>query len=168
MPRLRLSPILVIIAVAALILAFPAFTALLTDWWWFREIGYQVVFTRELLTRALLFLIAGAVTSGALYVNLRIAQRGLVPNPIMVQVGPSVPQLDLTRQIRRVSLPVSLVLGLLAGLGATPAWDLVLRVINRTPFGTLDPVFSRDIGFYVFTLPGLSAAIGFLSSHTDG
>jgi hypothetical protein len=148
---------LVILALAALIFAFPAFTALLTDWWWFREIGYEVVFIRELLTRSLLFLIVGAVTSVALYLNLRI-----------VNVGPSVPELDLTRALRRVSLPFSLVLGLLAGLGAAPAWDLVLQMINRTPFGTLDPVFSRDIGFYVFTLPGLSAAIGFLSSLTVG
>jgi len=166
--RLRIAPIVGILAVAALFLTFPAFTALLTDWWWFREIGYQVVFTREILTRSLLFLSVGGLTAGALYLNLRIAQRGLVPNPIMVQVGPSVPQLDLTRQLSRLSLPVSLVLGLLAGLGATPAWDLVLRMINRTPFGTVDPVFSRDIGFYVFTLPGLSAAIGFLSSLTVG
>jgi uncharacterized membrane protein (UPF0182 family) len=30
------------------------------------------------------------------------------------------------------------------------------------PFGIADPVFSRDIGFYVFTLPALSAATGFL------
>ena len=62
-----------------------------------------------------------------------------------------------------MSLPASLVLGLLAGIGATPAWDLVLRAINRTPFGILDPIFSRDIGFYVFTLPALAAAIGFLA-----
>ena len=63
-----------------------------------------------------------------------------------------------------MSLPVSLVLGLLAGLAATPAWGLVLRVIYATPFGIRDPIFSRDIGYYVFTLPGLSAALGFLSA----
>jgi len=117
-PRHRLSPILGIIAGAALILAFPAFTALLTDWWWFQEVGYEVVFTRELLTRSLLFLVVGAVTSGALYLNLRIAQRGLVPYPVIVNAGPSVPALDLTRSLRRLSLPFSLVLGLLVGLGA--------------------------------------------------
>jgi uncharacterized membrane protein (UPF0182 family) len=68
-PRLRLSPLLVILALAALLFAFPTFTALLTDWWWFREIGYEVIFTRELITRSLLFLIVGAVTAVALYLN---------------------------------------------------------------------------------------------------
>jgi uncharacterized protein len=167
-PRFRLSPLPVIIALAALFFALPALTALLTDWWWFQEIGYEVVFTRELLTRSLLFLIVGAVTSGVLYLNLWIAQRRRVASPVFIELGSSVPQVDLTQTLRRLSLPVSLVLGLVAGLGATPAWSLVLQVIHRTPFGTLDPVFSRDIGFYVFALPGLSAALGFLSSVTVG
>ena len=39
-----------------------------------------------------------------------------------------------------------------------PGLGLVLQAIYRTPFGIADPVFSRDIGFYVFTLPALSAA----------
>ncbi len=158
----------VIAALAAVFFAFPAFTGLLTDWWWFREIGYQVVFTREILTRSLIFLVVGAVTTVTLYLNLWIAQRRRVVPPVFIEVGPAAPQLDLTRALRRLSLPVSLVLGLLAGLGAAPAWELVLGAVYRTPFGTTDPVFLRDIGFYVFTLPALSAALGFLSSLAIG
>ncbi|MGH8575240.1 MAG: UPF0182 family protein, partial [Gammaproteobacteria bacterium] len=161
--RRRLAPLLLIAAFAALFF-FPAFTTLLTDWWWFREIGYQRIYTRELTTRLLLFLAAGGLTAGVLYLNLRAAQRGLVPDPVVLRLGQSAPRVNLTGALRRLSLPVSLVLGLLVGLAATPAWDLVLRVIYRTPFGVADPIFSRDIGFYVFTLPGLSAAIGFLNT----
>ena len=43
---------------------------------------------------------------------------------------------------------------------------MVLRAIYRTPFGIADPVFSRDVGFYVFTLPALSTALGFLLTLT--
>ena len=49
--RSRLSLALLVLALVALF--FPTFTTLLTDWWWFREIGYQVVFTREVTTRLL-------------------------------------------------------------------------------------------------------------------
>jgi hypothetical protein len=162
--RRRVTLILLSAVFAALFFFFPAFTSLLTDWWWFREIGYEIVFTRELTTRVLLFLAAGGLTAGVLYLNLRAAQRGLLPDPVVLQFGPSAPRLDISAALRRLSLPVSLALGLLAGFAVTPAWDLVLRVIYQTPFGTVDPVFSRDIGFYVFTLPGLSAAIGFLTT----
>ena len=127
--------------------SFPSFIGLLTDWWWFREIGYQIVFTRELVTRVLLFLVVGGLTSGLLYLNLRIAQRGLIPNPVVLRFIQSAPRVDITRPLRRLSLPVSLGLGLLAGLAATPAWELVLQVIYRTPFGITDPVFARDIGY---------------------
>ena len=108
----------------------------------------------------LLFLAAGGLTS-ACSLNLRAAQRGLVPNPVVLQLGPGAQPVDLSAALRRLSLPLSLGFGLLAGFAATPAWDLVLRVIYRTPFGIADPIFSRDIGFYVFTLPALAAALGF-------
>ncbi len=163
MSRRRLVFILILIGFAGLFF-FPSLISLLVDWWWFQEIGYQVVFTRELLTRVLLFLVVGGLTAGLLYLNLRVAQRGLVPNPILLQLAPSAPRLNLTAAMTRLSLPVSLVLGVLTGLGLTPAWDMVLRVIYRTPFGTVDPIFSRDIGFYVFTLPALSTGLGFLSA----
>ena len=164
MPKRRSGLLLVIALSAAALLLFPILSGFLTDWWWFKEIGYQVVFTRELVTRVLLFLAAGGLTFAVLYGNLRLALRGLVPHPIVFQLGEAKLPVNVTAALRRFSLPVSLGLGLLAGLAVSPAWSLVLRMIYRTPFGITDPVFSRDIGFYIFTLPGLSALLGFLSA----
>jgi uncharacterized membrane protein (UPF0182 family) len=96
--------------------------------------------------------------------NLRAVQRGLVPDPVVLQFGPGTRRVDLSAVLRRLRLSLSLALGLLAGFAAPPAWDLVLRAIYRTPFGIADPVFSRDIGFYVFTLPILAAALGSLTT----
>jgi uncharacterized protein len=156
--------VLGIAAAVVLLLLLPASIGLLTDWWWFGEIGYQIVFTRVLLTRVLLFFAAGGLTAGVLYLNLRIAQRGLVANPILLHLAESAPRLNVTVALRRLSLPVALGLGLLAGLAATAAWDVVLLATHGTLFGVADPVFSRDIGFYVFTLPALSAALGLLAT----
>jgi uncharacterized membrane protein (UPF0182 family) len=153
-------------AAVALFLFLPSLSGLLTDWWWFREIGYQVVFTRTLLTRVLLFFIAGSLAAGVLYLNLRIAQRGLVANPILLQLAESAPRLNVTVAVRRLSAPVALGIGLLTGLAGSAVWDLVLLAIYGTPFGIADPVFSRDIGFYVFTLPALSVALGSLVTLT--
>src|SRR4051794_22388375 len=163
MSQRRLILTIAVVAFLAAIL-FPALTGLLTDWWWFQEIGYQAVFSRPLLTSLLIFVGVGGITFGVLYTNLRLAQRGLVPYPVVLRFAQNQPRVDLTGPLRRVSLPVSVVVALIAGFGATPAWDLVLRFIYRTPFGLRDPVFSRDIGFYVFTLPALSAALDFLST----
>jgi len=163
--RYRLTPIL-LAAFLLTVFILPAFYGLITDWWWFREIGYQIVFTRELSTRVLLFLAAGGLTACVLYLNLRAAQRGLVPNPIVLRIAPTAPHLNLTAALRRLSLPAAIVVGLLAGLAAASAWDVVLLAMYGTRFGVADPIFSRDIGFYVFTLPALSAGIGFLTTLT--
>jgi uncharacterized protein len=42
-------------------------------------------------------------------------------------------------------------------LAAHPAveWQTVLLFLNRVPFGEVDPIFGRDFGFFVFTLPAL-------------
>ena len=98
-----------------------------------------------------------------LHLNLRIAQRGIVINPIVVRVGPSSPQLDVSRAVRRLSPWVVLVLAFLAGASANSLWDVALVATHRTAFGVIDPVFARDVGFYVFTLPALSAVLTWLS-----
>jgi uncharacterized membrane protein (UPF0182 family) len=159
--RSRFIPLL-ITAVVLFILFLPALGNLLTDWWWFESIGYQIVFTRELTAKLLIFAVVGGLTFLAIYLNLWLAQRGVVPDPMVVQLGPTSASMNVTAAARRLSLPVALVFGLLAGLATTPAWDTVLQALYRTPFGLADPVFSRDIGYYVFTIPGLSLVIGVL------
>jgi uncharacterized membrane protein (UPF0182 family) len=154
--------LLLAIAWFAAIFFVPTLLGFLVDWWWFQEIGYQVVFTRELLTQFLLFLIVGGLTFGFLHFNLRLAQRGLVPYPVVLRFTQGAPRVDITGPLRRLTLPVSLVLGILAGLAATPAWATVLRSVYATPFGTRDPVFGRDVGFYVFQLPAISVLFGYL------
>ena len=161
-PR-RVLFILIAILIAGLLL-FPALTTSLADWWWFKEIGYQIVFTRELTTQFLLFLAGAGLTGGVIYLNLRFAQRGLVLNPIVFTLGEAMPKVNVAAVLRRISLPVALVIGFLGGIAATSTWDVVLQAFYRTPFGIADPVFGRDIGFYVFTLPALSLLLGVLST----
>ncbi len=166
MPVRRLAFFFGIAILLAIILLFPLTSPVLTDWWWFKEIGYEVIYTKELAIRSLLFLIVGVASSVVVYANLRVAQQGLVPYPVIVGLGGQGPGVNLTAWLARLTLPVSLFVGLVLGFGVTPAWELVLRAIYRTPFGTVDPVFSHDIGFYVFTLPALSALLGLLSGLT--
>jgi uncharacterized membrane protein (UPF0182 family) len=163
-PRRRSRAPLVVLAVLALLFVFfPAISRLLADWWWFQEVGFQAVFLRPIAYRALLFLVAGGLGFLVLYVNLRAAQRGLVPNPVVLALGPGLPSFNLNAALRRLTLPASLVLGFFFGVAASARWDVVLSALNRSSFGVADPVFSRDLGYYVFTLPAVSGALGFLA-----
>ena len=160
---MRRSPILaLIVTLFVLLLLIPGTAGFLIDLWFFREIGYQLIYTKEIWTRFYVFLGVGGVTTLVLYLNVIMAQRGIVPNPALFRLAPGSPGLDLTGFLRRVSLPAAIGLGVVFGLGATGAWDVILRAIHRTPFGITDPVFGRDVGYYVFLLPAISALLGAL------
>src|SRR6266496_3030476 len=155
--RLRL---VVLVLLIALFLSFSTLVELAAEWLWFQALGYERVFTTRLVAEVVLGVGVGGLVFAFLYVNLRIAQRGLVPNPLVVQVSRGAAAVDVTRLLRRLALPAALGVALLFGLGAADGWLGVLRFLHRTPFGVTDPVFGRDVGYYVFTLPVIAGAIG--------
>ena len=54
---------------------------------------------------------------------------------------------------RLIILAVALVIGLLIAIGETGKWDLILRFIYQVPYGQNDPLYNKDIGFHLFSLP---------------
>jgi uncharacterized membrane protein (UPF0182 family) len=161
--RLRLVVLLVLFA---LFLLLSNLVPLAAEWLWFQSLGYERVFTTRLVTEAVLGVGVGGLVFAFLYVNLRIAQRGLVPNPLLVQFSSGAAAVDVTRLLRRLALPTALGLALLFGLGAAGGWTGVLQFLHRTPFGVTDPIFGRDVGYYVFTLPVIAGALGLVTALT--
>src|SRR6266508_4484478 len=135
---------------------------LLAEWPWFSALGYERVFATRLIASLLLGIVAGGVAFALLYANLRFAQRGIVPNPVVMQMNAQTPAIDVTRLVRRLALPAALVLALFIALAVSSGWMPVLQFLNQTPFGVTDPVFGRDLGYYVFTLPIVGGVLGFL------
>jgi uncharacterized protein len=61
---------------------------------------------------------------------------------------------------------VALVVGLGFGLAAFGQWQTWLGFQAQVPFAQQDPTFGQDISFYVWTLPALAAARGWLTGLT--
>src|SRR3989454_271736 len=163
--RRRLGLVVLVVLFALLLLLFNL-VPLAAEWLWFQALGYQRVFTTRLVAEAVLGVGVGGLVFAFLYVNLRIAQRGLVPNPLVVQFSSGATAVDVTRLLRRLALPTALGLALLFGLGAAGGWLGVLQLLHRTSFGVTDPVFGRDVGYYVFTVPVIAGAIGLVIAVT--
>jgi uncharacterized protein len=160
------------VSVAALI-ALGRAGALAVDWAWFSTIGYVGVFWTVLATKAILFTTVFAASTLLLWVNaalaLRFARRRRLWRPAVVKAGstavqtlPGMPiELPGTSSPllpwRLLTFAVALVLALLIALGEIGQWDLVLRFIHQVPHGENDPLFGRDIGFYLFSLPAYIA-----------
>ncbi len=153
-----------------LLLAFfvgPSIFRLLTDWFWFQEIGFQNIFITILSAKIFLGLAVGILSFFIIYGNLWLAKRIVASKPLVVrlksgaQAGVNlVKELDLEKHVSRFAIPVSLLFGFFTGLAGASGWEIVLKYFNATSFNALDPIFGRDISFYFFSLPFIQFLVG--------
>ncbi len=163
-PRRRRVALWLVAGLALLLFFISPLLRLLAEWPWFTALGYGRVFATRLVASLTLGVLAGGVAFAFLYANLRFAQRGVVPNPVVMQMNAQTPAVDVTRLVRRLALPAALALALLIGLAVSNGWLPLLQYLQQTPFGVTDPVFGRDVAYYVFTLPIVTSVLAFLTA----
>jgi uncharacterized protein len=169
MTRMRVSRITwLILAVVtfALLSTVGQIVGFYTDWLWFGEVQFTSVFLTILRTQILVGLVTGVAFFAILYGNVALAWR-LAPREALVEADDALglPSPEILRPYaRRLTLPVSMTLALLAGWMGTDRWELVLKALNPTPFGIRDPLFEREVAFYVFQLPLWNSLYGWLMS----
>ncbi|MCT2588200.1 UPF0182 family protein [Actinophytocola gossypii] len=167
MPKLsRRAKILLSIAGALILLLLVGARLLDTyvDWLWFGEVGFRSVFTTVLLTRIVLFFAIAVLVGGLLAVSLTIAYRS---RPVFVPVSGADDPLaryrsTIVQRVRLFGIGIPVVVGLIAGATGQADWQPVQLMLNGTAFGTTDPEFGKDIGFYAFSLPFITWLITWL------
>ena len=149
------------------VVGIPWLASFATDWLWFREVHFDSVFLTSLVARVALFFGAGVFAFVFLYANLRQARPRAtdVLTSFVNQRGERV-SIDLSAIIPRLILIASIFVSFITALVAAAQWMPVLMAIHGSAVGDVDPVFGRDIGFYLFRLPAISAALGTLVTLT--
>ncbi len=129
----------------------------LADLFWFEAVGYPQIFWRLLLIKLALFGAATGIVFVYAWINLRLLTRrvdliGTVPttSPMAQVAGMAPPGL-----VRAFELLAPLVAALVVGFGFAEGWDAFIRFLWAQPFGQTEPLYGRDIGFYLFALPFL-------------
>ena len=153
-----------LVGLGLLIFFISPLIGLLAEWPWFSALGYERVFATRLMASFTLGGVAGGVAFAFLYANLRFAQRGIVPNPVVLPASAQTPAVDVTRLVRRLALPTALAFALFLALAVSTGWMPVLQFLHQTPFGVADPVFGRDLAYYVFTLPIVTGVLAILTT----
>ena len=151
-----------IVLVVLLALSLRAIATFWTDFLWFDTLDLTSVWRRLLSAKVTL----GVATTLAFFVllwgNLVLADR-LAPRFRSV-VGPDDELLVRYRELvagrqRLVWLVVSLLIAIIPGFSASAQWKEWLLFRFGGSFGTDDPQFGTDIGFFVFKLPFLSTVV---------
>ena len=125
-----------------------------TDLLWYDSLGFRAIFLKVTLTRIILFAAGAVVTAAVLAASLRLAyvhSAGEINLPIPTDVVPA-----LRTAILWGAVAVIVLLSVIFGSVLAARWELFLKFTNSVPFGQLDPVYGRDLGFFIFDLPVFS------------
>ncbi|MEY4993512.1 MAG: hypothetical protein RIS82_634 [Actinomycetota bacterium] len=152
--------------VAVLAVALVGASGIYTDSLWFGQLGYEEVFTTQILAQVAVFAAAAIFFAAITWLGFFIAYKN---RPIYLKFadeGDPFAQyralLDQLRKVVSIGLPV--LLGVFAGVAASSRWPLVLMWLNRSYTGETDAQFGLDVSFYMFDLPFLQALVGFVSA----
>src|SRR6266550_1845899 len=163
MPRRAISVAVIVIVACFVVLGLT--TDFLVDWTWFSAIGYTGVFWTILGGKAVLFFAVFAMSAIFLWLNgslaFRFARRRGRAYPVAFEreagAVPTLPELLelMSRRLPwRLLIPgIAGVLAILVAAAEVSNWEVFLRFFYQVPYGESDPLYGKDIGFYLFSLP---------------
>jgi uncharacterized membrane protein (UPF0182 family) len=153
----RSSKLFALLLVALAVFAFVfRFLQVYTDFLWFHELGQTAVLKTIWMVRIKLGLVVGALFFVWLYGNVRLARRLLPREEIIGQrLLPDAERLTIEKHVDKILLAFAVLAAALAGVTASGHWNEWIRFANAVPFGKSDPLYGKDVSFYVFRLPFL-------------
>ncbi len=132
----------------------PSALDLFTEWLWFSEVEYTGIFMRTLGTRLGLGAVVFVLAFAGLALNFRLAFRRFQQPYTLFPGNGEIQAVVLTpQQLQRLGMGVAALMALFLGAFASNEWLTWLQFQNAVPFDQADPLFGRDISFYVFSLP---------------
>jgi hypothetical protein len=135
-----------------------------TDWLWFGELNNTAVFWRMLRARFASGILFGSIALLLVGTNIWVAgqftRRALQMGGSPWGEGEAPGEIFLRSKIT-YAVAIGALVFVLGSIGASQ-WPLLLRYVYDQPFGVSDPIFSRDVAFYVFSLPLYEFAAAFL------
>lgn len=162
--RFRIGVLVALVVLILLLFSARGVATFYTDYLWFRSVHFSSVFRGVLVTKVLLSVVFSAafflMVWGSLVTAARFAPVGLGPSDTDEFVS-------RYRQVtglgaKWVRLATAVMFGIIGGIGMHSQWNNWVLFRNRVPFGVSDPLFHRDVSFYVFELPFLRFFFGWL------
>lgn len=146
-PRGINRTLIIVFLLLLLFFSIGSIASFYTDFLWFDALGFRDMFVKRLSVRVAVFAVGFIVAAGVLLLNWLIARRRALKAP-SVEAG----MLGDSR-MRAIIVFVALVLAVMFALAAAGQWEELLLYLNAEPFGMADPIYGRDVAFYIFTLP---------------
>ena len=150
----------VIAAVGLVIMLFLLLMALLdfiVDYQWFKEVGYTSIFMAAIINKFRIGTPVFALMTVSLYLYFVNMKRDFYRKSRLIESNQD------RKRYGKIIMVLSLVLSFfISSVVAGSLWLDILKYINASDFNISDPIFSKDVGFYIFKLPLLNQLISLL------
>jgi len=134
-----------------------------TNWLWFGEVRYRVVFSSILWTRVVLFVFFGLILTLVVGANVLLAYRMRPPFRPISQEQENLERYRVALEPRKKIIFAALlvVLFIASGMAGQQNWRVWQLWRFGQSFGVKDPQFHRDISFFAFDYPAYRVVLGF-------
>lgn len=149
--------------VVVLIFVFFATASIYADVLWFDQLGFLGVFASQWGYRLAAFGLGFVAMAIPVWASLFIAYR---TRPVYAKLNTQLDHYqELFEPLRKLVMwGVPVLLGLFAGVATAAGWESLALWLARESFGTADPQFGLDQGFYVFELPFYQGVVALASA----
>ncbi len=151
----------ILIGLLAVGIVISALSRFYVDWLWFESLSFGQVFTTTFITKWGVGIGVFLFTLFFVVGNLMIARRYLIRKitPVNEDGREIIFDEEAGLDVETKSRGISSIFVVFTGLGALSAalmaadkWIIIKQYFNQVPFNIADPIFNRDIAFFVFDL----------------
>lgn len=154
---------IIVLSIIALLIIITSGSEIYTDWLWFKNLDFSQTFLTMFFTNFYLRLAIGFAFTIFLFMNLYFTKKPLLEY-LNVKNDDNIESifngndnsffkwLD-KRKLNYLFLLGSIILGFMFSSISQDLWKIVLKYLNQSPFNSTDPIFSKDLSFYIFSLP---------------
>ena len=142
----------VVLALILFITIIGNLSTLITEFWWFDNVGFTGVFWTIISWKVYVWFGAFLIYGIVLWLNYKIAWRLTRDRSFRTFEGANF-QMPGQKIFNIIASVAVLIISFIAAGATLPWWQTILKYLNRSQFDLTDPIFSKDIGFYFFELP---------------
>lgn len=141
---------IIVMLITLIITLFVSLVGFITDLLWFSDLGYTAVFWKKFLTSIAIGIPVFIACTLLMRFYLRTLKNGYFKKIESHEI-PNVRRLNI------ISWVLSVIFGVIvAWITSSKTWLTFLKAINSTSFNLKDPLFHRDVSFYIFKLDWLT------------
>ena len=142
---------LILVGIIGLTLA-STLVHLLTESWWFEAVGFEEVFWTRITWQIATWVVTFVIYGLFLWFNYGLALRLSSDRSFRLFEGSELE--PHTNTISKLVASVFIfIVALSSAFATSESWETIVKFFNATEFNRSEPIYRKDIGFYLFQLP---------------